>query len=261
MDKNTAIRQLMRLADEAKELINEEAFSERHTRWHLNVLSILDEIFGRNSRYYTSFASISWCVDEDTILEGYDEVISIRTTMAHLNHDAYQKQLRTARGLLLASVDDIERVSNMETLYEGKDTPPESSTIIRIIHLAEQRLRIIIRKTLDSETQLQDAFESLLVGAGIPYSREKDRFEYSSKSYIPDFTFLRLDLAVELKLCNTAEKEKRIIAEINDDIRAYSTKYGNQMFIVYDTGNIRDVDRFKGDLEDIDGVVVIVVKH
>jgi hypothetical protein len=62
-------------------------------------------------------------------------------------------------------------------------------------------------------------------------------------------------------LCNRKDREKEIIAEINDDILAYKRKYGNLLFIVYDTGYIRDVDRFTGNFEDQDGVMVRVVKH
>lgn len=56
-------------------------------------------------------------------------------------------------------------------------------------------------------------------------------------------------------------REKEIIAEINDDILAYKTKYPNIIFVVYDSGFIRDVDKFKEDIEEAEGVVVNVVKH
>lgn len=57
------------------------------------------------------------------------------------------------------------------------------------------------------------------------------------------------------------DREKEIIAEINDDILAYRTKYGNIIFGVYDLGYIRDVDRFAETLEGTEGVIVRVVKH
>jgi hypothetical protein len=52
-----------------------------------------------------------------------------------------------------------------------------------------------------------------------------------------------------------------VIGEINDDILAYSTKYGNILFVVYDCGFIRDVERFSGHFEASKGVLVRVVKH
>ena len=91
---------------------------------------------------------------------------------------------------------------------------------------------------------MQDAFETLIIGAEIDYSLETNSIEYSTKTYTPDFSFGRLDTALEMKLCNRPDREKEIIAEINDDILAYRQRYGNLIFIVYDIGHIRDVDRF-----------------
>ena len=52
-----------------------------------------------------------------------------------------------------------------------------------------------------------------------------------------------------------------IIAEINDDILAYKQNYGNVLFVIYDIGFIRDVERFVSSLEETDGILVKVVKH
>jgi hypothetical protein len=131
---------------------------------------------------------------------------------------------------------------------------------LKVINLAEHKLRKTIRNLPAREREIQDAFENLLIGADVPYSRETDRIEYSSKTYTPDFSIARADLAIEVKLCNRKEREKEIIAEINDDVLAYGTKYGNMVFIVYDTGFIRDVERFATHFENQEGVVVRVVK-
>jgi hypothetical protein len=48
---------------------------------------------------------------------------------------------------------------------------------------------------------------------------------------------------------------------INEDILGYRHEYGNLLFVVYDTGNIRDVDRFVANFEEQENVVVRVVKH
>lgn len=66
---------------------------------------------------------------------------------------------------------------------------------------------------------------------------------------------------MECAFYSSDDREKEIIAEINDDILAYGTKYGNQIFIVYDNGNIRDVERFCNTFENNEGVLVRVVKH
>ena len=78
--------------------------------------------------------------------------------------------------------------ANLDSVYEGKDTAPESSAIIRIINIAEQKLRKAIRDRPSGEKEIQDAFENLLIGADIPYSRETESIEYSSKTYTPDFS-------------------------------------------------------------------------
>lgn len=144
---------------------------------------------------------------------------------------------------------------------EGKDTGPESSFIITIVNLVEDKLRKVIRELPKSEKQIQDALETLFIGADIKYSREAVSIEYSSKTYKPDFTIEKLDLAIEVKFCARDARERQMIAEINDDILAYQTKYGNLFFVVYDVGQIRDSDKFAGSFEAHKNVIVRVVKH
>jgi hypothetical protein len=64
-----------------------------------------------------------------------------------------------------------------------------------------------------------------------------------------------------LKLATSPNHEKELIAQVNDDILAYKTKYGNLLFIVYDCGQIRDLDRFTASFEAHGSVYVRVVKH
>ena len=101
----------------------------------------------------------------------------------------------------------------------------------------------------------------MLVAKELDYLREQEKIVYSSKTYQPDFTFPKISLVLEIKLCDVKKREKEIIAEINDDILVYKTKYSNIIFLVYDLGHIRDIDKFKNDLEQDDMVSVKVVKH
>jgi hypothetical protein len=134
--------------------------------------------------------------------------------------------------------------------------------IMRLINFAEQSLRKVMRTKPESEKDVQDCFENLLVGGDIPYKRETDTVEYSSKVYIPDFTIPKINLAIELKLCNRQGREKEIIAEINDDILGYGKRFGNLLFVVYDLGFVRDLERFTSTFQEHnDTVVVLVVKH
>ena len=68
-------------------------------------------------------------------------------------------------------------------------------------------------------------------------------------------------MVLEIKFCDKKEREKEIISEINDDIMAYKTKYPNIIFLIYDLGYIRDIDKFKEDIETVGAVIVKVIKH
>lgn len=89
---------------------------------------------------------------------------------------------------------------------------------------------------------------------------EQERIPYSSKTYIPDFTFDDIGCVVEAKLCDSIEREKQMVAEINDDIMAYSTRYKSLIFVVYDTGFIRDSDKFRQSIIS-SNVAIEIIKH
>jgi hypothetical protein len=149
----------------------------------------------------------------------------------------------------------------MGKVYEGKDTSKDVGETITLIDLAQNKLRKTLRTMPQDEKEVQDKLEDVLTSVDFKYLRDQETITYSSKSYKPDFTFPGIDTALEIKLCNRAGREKDIIAEINDDILAYKTKYPNIIFLVYDLGYIRDVDRFKADIESQDRVIVLVIKH
>jgi hypothetical protein len=173
---------------------------------------------------------------------------------------AFVQQLEMADGLLKAAMRQLER-SDLEQVHKGYDPSTESNKLLQIMNLVERGLRKTVRNAPDQERTIQDAFENLLIGADVRYTREAVSVQYSSKSYHPDFTVSALGLAIEIKLCNRAEREKEIIAEINDDILAYQTKFPNLVFVVYDVGHIRDSDKFADAFETQKNVVVKVVKH
>jgi hypothetical protein len=74
-------------------------------------------------------------------------------------------------------------------------------------------------------------------------------------------SYLAGGVRIDVKLCARTGREKELIAEINDDILAYQTKYRNLFFLVYDMGQIRDVERFASSFEEHENVIVRVVKH
>ncbi len=239
------------------------AFSAEHTRWMTRCLAVFEEVFGRKSRYYLSFAALRWQETGSFIIGGPGDPggsWNPQGSIDRRHHQAYLRDLGMACGLLLGASDELER-SDLASVYEGKDTGPESSLIVKVINLAGPKLRTIIRSTPRNEKEVQEAFENLLVGADIPYSREMVRIEYGPKTYVPDFALEQIDLAVEVKLCAESRREKQIVAEINDDILAYQTRFGNILFVVYDVGQIRDVERFIAAFEQHENVVVRVVKQ
>jgi len=199
----------------------------------------------------------TWRMAPGTVFNAYGDV---EAAAKKEHHKAYSKQLETAKGLLIAASNYLSD-RELADVYSVKDVGKDASLVLRVLNLAEQKLRKVIRDKPEKEKQIQDAFENLLIGADIPYGREVDSIEYSSKTYTPDFSLSKIDLAVEVKLCNRSEREKELPEEINDDILAYQTKYQNLLFIIYDLGFIRDIDRFCGSFEEHQNVTIRVIKH
>jgi hypothetical protein len=254
--EESALNELDKLINECSHLEHSYRNSAEHIQWLARTYRFLEQVFGYSSMYYKSFASLSWQASGNFIVQSWD----IQSAIDERHHKGYLQDLEAATGILKASRDELER-TGLNQVYEGKNSPIESSDLIKLLNLAERKLRKVIRVAPKKERDVQDAFESLLIGADISYSREGASIEYSSKKYIPDFSVKKIDLAIEIKLCNRASREKELIAEINDDILAYKQKYGNILFVVYDLSNIRDIDRFTEQFEENDGVLIRVIKH
>jgi REase_DpnII-MboI len=130
----------------------------------------------------------------------------------------------------------------------------------RIIDLIRANLRPAIYDDPKHEREVQNALETIFRARALDFRREQETVPYSTKRYIPDFTFDRIGLAVEVKLCKDKDREKDMIGEINDDIIGYCGKYDRCVFVVYDLGFIRDVARFSEDIEKNPNVHVLIVK-
>lgn len=261
--KQTATKELNALLSEIDKLRETERLSDIHTRWVFRVRRFLTDVFGEESELFINFSALSWQHEGAAMIGGParpQESWNPQLGIARLNQEAYLRQLGSARGILLAAQDRL-KTSDLSDLYEGKDSPAEASLLVKVINLAKLKLRKVVRQQPQRESDVQDHFESLLVGADVPFSRETVSIEYSSKTYKPDFVIEKADLAIDIKLCGKGGREKEIIAEINDDILAYKTKYGNLLFVIYDLGQVRDADKFARHFEDQEGVVVQIVKH
>ena len=141
----------------------------------------------------------------------------------------------------------------------------KANEIRSLADFLQARLRAGMLRQPEKELDVQDALEAMLVGRGlvkgIDYDRETGRVKVSVKESIPDFVFLKLNLALEVKLSKDKARLREIVDEINSDIRTYGQKYGSLLILVYDLGTIRDEAEFKCGLEAADKVSVIVVKH
>jgi len=258
MNSDEAIKLLEKTDKRIDDLEKNYGFSKEHIRWMSDTLYLLEEIFGRNSRIFITFAGLSWQF-KGTFLatrEEYEE------KKAKRDHEAYLQDLEITRGLIGSGIGLIKR-KGIDSVYEGKDTPKEASEILKIVSLIENSLRKAIRKKPTKEKDVQDALEVLFIGASLDkeYTREKERILYSSKTYQPDFVFKRIDTVVEVKFCDREGRDKEIIGEINDYIVAFQTKYPNLIFVVYDVGIIRDPDEFKASFEQQKSVIVKIIKH
>lgn len=263
-DRVSAGSELEVLLTQARELDGGLPWSEGHTAWLLRTRTFISEVFGEDSVYFVNFKAVAWEPPGSAIIGGParpEESWDPQLGVERIKREGFSRALETARGILRAASDVLENTPDIESLYESKDTGPEASLLIKAINLAERKLRKALHSPPSSERDIQDAFETLLIGADIPYSREAKSIEYSSKTYKPDFTIDRANLAIEIKACLEPSRQKALPAEINDDILAYRQEYGNQLFVIYDSGHIRDTDRFASNFEEQDGVVVRVVKQ
>ena len=257
MNTNEAIECIKEQIRKIPELKKYSTFhSKEGTKWRIDTLYILEDIFGENSHLVYLFEEI------DYRFSGVMEHITgnLQTTRNHYDGIEFRKGMEKANGLLASAIDLLKR-KGADAVYEGKDTPKEASEILKIISLIENGLRKSIRTTPNKERDIQDQLETLFIGANFEFTREKDRFQYSTKMYQPDFVFAKIETIVEVKFCNRDTREKELIREINDYIVAFKTKYPNVIFVVYDMGLIRDLAQFKKSFEKQGSVIIKIIKH
>lgn len=258
MNSDEAIKLLEKSSNKIDDLEEKPAFSKEHVKWMSDTLYLLEEIFGRESRIFNTFAGLEWQFKGAFFATRFE----VEEEKAKRDHEAYLHDLRVSRGLIESGIDLIKR-RGIDSVYEGKDTPKEASEILKIVSLIENSLRKAIINKPTKEKEVQDALQVLFIGAGLDkeFTREKERILYSSKTYQPDFVFKRIDTVIDVKFCDSEEREKQIIGEINDYIVAFQTKYSNLIFVVYDVGIIRDPDEFKASFEQQKSVIVKIIKH
>ena len=254
-----AIEEIDNLISNLKNLSGSLPYSTEHTRWLFSADSFLGEVFGRSSSFYLSFRKVQWKFTGSRMVSIY-EVEEPGMGQDRYDRHQFEKAIKFTEGIFLGAKDELSK-HNIDDLYQGKNTRDEASSIIKIINLFEHKLRKVIRDIPNNERDIQNAVETLLVATDIEHNREFPTITYSSKKYIPDFSFAKLSMALEIKICNRKGREKELIAEINDDIMAYSKEFTNLFFLIYDIGLIRDIDLLTSEFEKKESVVIKVIKH
>lgn len=113
----------------------------------------------------------------------------------------------------------------------------------------------------EKEKEVQDHLERMLISANVIYERERPTVSYGSKSFTPDFSFVELDLALEVKLIKDQNKIATLVDQMNADIPAYQSEFSNILFVIYDLGVIPNEQLFKKPFENLKNVQVLIVKH
>lgn len=167
----------------------------------------------------------------------------------------------TVKQALLGYIQEVkELVENPEDLKKVI----AKTDFIEIIKDIEKNFRKIVKDDPNNERDVQDFLETFFDVKDYDFLREKENIDFSKKVFIPDFTQKKLSIAIEVKFLDKKDKVKQIIEEMSADIKPYSKKWKNILFLVYDKGgNIRDVDSFIKDFNQDGDVIIkgIVIKH
>lgn len=96
-------------------------------------------------------------------------------------------ELMMATGQMVAFLSAIQKTS--------------SKVLTELEEFLFKNLRKNVLATPSAEKEIQDIVSIMLNTKGYSYEREKIRISYSSKTFVPDFTFEDLNAALEIKLC------------------------------------------------------------
>jgi len=162
---------------------------------------------------------------------------------------------------LLAYIQELkEIIENPEDLEKAM----VKIDFFEIIKDIEKNFRKIVKSNPENERDIQDYLETFFDVKEYDFLREQESIEFSGKVYRPDFTQKELSTAIEVKFLDKKDKKRQIIEEMSADIKPYSKKWKNILFLVYDRGgNLRDVDAFVKDFNQDEDVIIrcIVIKH
>ncbi|MBE0633991.1 hypothetical protein IH574_05420 [Candidatus Bathyarchaeota archaeon] len=151
-------------------------------------------------------------------------------------------------------------LSALETYLHAKILQPKRQ-VIAIQDIIRANLRASTFSRPEGEKDVQNTLETIFRARELEYLREGPSIRYSLKSFIPDFSFEIYNLALEVKFCNSDQKMKSLIDEINSDIPAYQTRFESILFVIYDLGYINDEHQFRTSIERNENVFIQIQKH
>lgn len=119
--KKNALKQLKSVINSIESLKKVEAFSGEHVKWLAIATDLLENIFGKGSRYFKTLISLTWKRNGQFIIS--DRMGSMNPQMAidREHHKAYLKQLDSAKGLLEAAYTTIENMKDINSLNKKMD--------------------------------------------------------------------------------------------------------------------------------------------
>jgi 5-methylcytosine-specific restriction endonuclease McrA len=116
MKDEEAVRLLAESLDKIDSLKGSCKSSYEHTKWNLDTLNLLEEIFGDTSTVYAEFTHLTWQNRGNFRLTMHPE-----KELEYQNRQGYLTDLETARGIIKSAMDLIKR-KGIET-FQGKKSP------------------------------------------------------------------------------------------------------------------------------------------
>jgi hypothetical protein len=243
MKEDQKIKLIEKLIEKSKEIQIHRLSDSTFISWRDLCERTLVNIFGINSKVVEQFNKLDFSYHVGIWVSGRDY------SQEYLF--CFDRDLNVAVKMFQLLIDEISKM----------DDTTDGNKLIKLLNIIDNKFRRFFRTEPKNEKDVQNQFENLLIASDLLYTREKEHILYSSKTYIPDFVISELNMALEIKLCNRADREKEIIAEINDDILAYNTQFENIMFLIYDIGQIRDTEMFKSSFSKFENVFIVIIKH
>ena len=160
--------------------------------------------------------------------------------------------------ILLHSIGTLEFAQELGEEGYLPATDGSSVVFIEVLSAIRRALRPAFREPPSSEKEVQDAVELILRARAVEFEREA-QLKHATKKVKPDFVLPSLDMALEVKLCNSPRREKEIIEEIGADIVAYRTRYRVLLFVVYDVATIADKEAFQRGFSNEPGVLIEII--